>query len=248
MRPLYEVRLEAFEGPLDLLLFFIQRDELNIWDIPIERITHQFLEYMAALEELDLELASEFLYVAAMLLEIKTRMLLPQQASDPGAIAAEAPQPDPRQELAERLVRYQRFKAAAAELESLRMRAGFPRGRSTQDRTQPEGLPDTLTLYQLLEALQRLQRRRQPDAHSVERWPTSVERQAQWLLERVRRRGQTRFRDLLLELPGRMWVVMTFLALLELVLQGQLRLVLEQDPEEFSLKLAETASELLAHA
>lgn len=107
---MYRVQLDQFEGPLDLLLFFIKRDELNIYDIPISRITSEFLDYIHFIREMDLELASDFIYMASFLLSIKARMMLPQVPDEDGQVE------DPRAELTAMLLEHKQFKEAAAEL------------------------------------------------------------------------------------------------------------------------------------
>nr|NIR86196.1 segregation/condensation protein A [Candidatus Bathyarchaeota archaeon] len=111
---MYRVQLKNFEGPLDLLLFFIKRDELDIYDIPISYITNQFLEYINLMEELDLDVASEFILMASMLMSIKAKMMLPQEESD-----EEFDEHDPRYELVQRLLEYKRYKEMAGKMEDV---------------------------------------------------------------------------------------------------------------------------------
>ncbi|MBS0660113.1 MAG: segregation/condensation protein A, partial [Verrucomicrobia bacterium] len=115
--PDYKVKLEAFEGPLDLLLFLVRKEEVELWDIPIERITQQFLDYMAACEELDIHLAGDFIVMAATLIYIKSRRLLPDDPT-PENEDGDEEQMDPRFELIRRLIEYKRFKEAAAHLQT----------------------------------------------------------------------------------------------------------------------------------
>jgi len=109
---MYKVQLKNFEGPLDLLLFFIKRDELNIYDIPIYHITREFLDYIRLMEELDLEVASEFIYMASLLMSIKARMMLPHENED----EEELDEHDPRYELVQKLLEYKRYKEMAEKL------------------------------------------------------------------------------------------------------------------------------------
>src|SRR5699024_9598052 len=111
---MYRVQLKNFEGPLDLLLFFIKRDELDIYDIPISYITNQFLEYISLMEELDLDVASEFILMASMLMSIKARMMLPQAETDEGL-----DEHDPRYELVQRLLEYKRYKEMAGKTDTI---------------------------------------------------------------------------------------------------------------------------------
>src|SRR5690625_6255273 len=115
---MYRVRLKNFEGPLDLLLFFIKRDELDIYDIPISYITNQFLEYISFMEELDLDVASEFILMASMLMSIKARMMVPREESE-----EELDEHDPRYELVQRLLEYKRYKEMAEKMEYIEAEA-----------------------------------------------------------------------------------------------------------------------------
>jgi segregation and condensation protein A len=142
----YKVKLEVFEGPLDLLLFLIKKEEVSIYDIPIARITEQYLDYLRLMEDLDIAVASDFLVMAAMLIYIKSKMLLP-----PGPTAAgEEEVEDPRQELVQRLLEYQKYKAAAEMLWSkAEVEQGvFTRGPVETDEANPEIAATTFDLFQ----------------------------------------------------------------------------------------------------
>nr|BCW99967.1 MAG: segregation and condensation protein A [Bacteroidota bacterium] len=248
MRPVYEVQLEVFEGPLDLLLFFIRRQELDIRDIPLERITGQFLDHLIETGQIDLELVGEFLYAAAALLELKVRTLLP------GSDVAGEPSSEqelPREEKAEGpLAALEPFRLAVQALQERRTRAGFRRGRIAELEAE-EAPPPTLslTLYQLLGAYGRVLVRLRPQPTLlIEPWPTTVERQSRWLLDRLQREGTLSFQQLMRELPDRMWVVITFLALLDLVYEGRLRLRIESDPERFAIELPQSERTAYVHA
>ena len=132
---MYRVQLQNFEGPLDLLLFFIKRDELDIYDIPISYITNQFLEYLHLLEELDLDVASEFVWMASNLMSIKAKMMLPREDSDEDNLLDEQ---DPRYELAQQLVEYKRYKEMSLKLSDIdeETRKQYGRGYPLADEVE----------------------------------------------------------------------------------------------------------------
>lgn len=211
----YKIRLEVFEGPLDLLLYLIKQEELDIADIPITRITEQYLEYLNLMEILDLEVAGEFLVMAATLMQIKSKMLLPP---DPEAPAEEA---DPRAELVRRLLEYKSFKEASSRL---RLMEEHRSGLFVRTGVRPEGadegsLPlEGLTIFDLLAALGRaLKAVPEASEHSVERDEYTVAEKIESLRQLVRREGTVRFSRLFFGARNRYEVITTFLALLELV-------------------------------
>jgi len=221
-----EVFLEAFEGPLDLLLYLIKRQNLDILNIPIAEITHQYMEYVDLMKELRLELAAEYLVMAAMLAEIKSRMLLPRPSSNG------EDEEDPRAELVRRLQEYERYKQVAESIEAL------PRvGRDIFEVTAPPALvervqrePD-VSLADLLNALRDVLRRSEMYAHHhVLMEPLSVRERMTSILERLRDKGDAfgDFTRLFLPEEGRAGVVVTFLALLELWRESLIELVQAQ--------------------
>jgi len=216
-----KVFLEAFEGPLDLLLYLIRRQNLDILDIPIAEITRQYVEYIELMKELQLELAGEYLLMAAMLAEIKSRMLLPRQEE-----AAED-EDDPRAELVRRLQEYERFKKAAEDIDGLeRMeRDTLQASAEVVERPVVEKLPD-LTLKELLVAFKEVLARAELNAHfHIQREPLSVRQRMSEVLSRVSPVGFTGFPALFDPEEGRMGVAVTFIALLELLREGLIELV-----------------------
>jgi segregation and condensation protein A len=215
-----EVFLDAFEGPLDLLLYLIKRQNLNILDIPIAEITDQYMEYVDLMKDLRLELAAEYLVMAAMLAEIKSRMLLPR-------VTEHEDEEDPRAELVRRLQEYERFKKAAADLDTL------PRlGRdvfSTQTEVPPghvRKLPPAVELRELLLALREvLAHADLYTSHRIEKESLSLRERMATVLERVRAEGFVAFVHLFALSEGRAGVVVTFLALLELIKDAAIELV-----------------------
>jgi len=219
-----EVILEAFEGPLDLLLYLIRRQNLDILDIPIAEITRQYIAYIEMMRGLRLELAAEYLVMAAVLAEIKSRMLLPRPAPEEGE------EEDPRAELVRRLQEYERFRRAAEELDALpRMeRDHFP-ARAEPPETGPPPLPQ-VTLRELLLALQEVMRRAARRAHHhVTLEPLSVRERMSEVLSVLAPGRFVPFQALFRPEEGRLGVVVTFLALLELVRES-LAEVVQREP------------------
>lgn len=216
-----EVFLEAFEGPLDLLLYLIKRQNLDILDIPIAHITRQYVEYVELMKELQLELAAEYLVMAAMLAEIKSRMLLPRPAE------VEADEEDPRAELVRRLQEYERYKQAAEDIDAL-PRLGrdlFPAVIAEAERQRERPHPE-VDLREMLVALADVMRRAEMFAHHhIQREPLSVRERMSQVLSQVRSDRFTDFTALFTVEEGRRGVVVTLMAILELVRQTLIELI-----------------------
>jgi len=220
----HPVKLPLFEGPLDLLLYLIERDEIDIFDIPIEHITNEYLHYLGALESLNLEVAGEFLVMAAQLLEIKSRLLLPQQERPP---QEEEEVGDPRAELVARLLDYRRYKAVAEELRARAelQRYVFSRGLFLDgDGGQAGSGPPQLVLEQvsafdLWAAFQNLLSRiTEPAGGEVMRPRFTVPQKMAAIAARLRwAQGGIEFEDLFEQAVTRLELIVTFLALLELI-------------------------------
>jgi segregation and condensation protein A len=209
------VQLEFFEGPLDLLLHLIKKSEVSITDIPIAAITEQYLATMELMQTLSLDVAGEFLVMAATLIHIKSRMLLPPDESD----LEENEEGDPRDELVRRLLEYQRFKEAAGELErrDILKRDVFVRSPGAPAETETVGF-ESVSLFDLISALRTvLDRLPKDSAHEVVLETFSVREKMSQLLEDLHRRGKIVFQDLFQGASSRLEVVVTFLAMLELV-------------------------------
>jgi len=216
-----EVILEAFEGPLDLLLYLIRRQNLDILDIPITEITRQYIEYIEMLQDMQFELAAEYLVMAAILAEIKSRMLLPRPASDEGE------ESDPRAELVRRLQEYERFKQAAEDLDQLpREGRDFSLAEAfVEDRTVVR-IPPKVELVEILAALKDVMGRAELFSHhhiSVE--PLSVRERMSRILDTLRANPFVEFHRLFDPEEGRMGVVVSFLALMELTREQLVDLV-----------------------
>ncbi|MES9935629.1 MAG: ScpA family protein [Sedimenticola sp.] len=216
-----EVFLDAFEGPLDLLLYLIKRQNLDILDIPIAQITAQYMEYVDLMKELRLELAAEYLVMAAMLAEIKSRMLLPRQEE------GEDEEGDPRAELIRRLQEYERYKQAAEDIDELpRMgRDVFQAEIDVPDKIVERRPPD-VDLREILYAMKEVMHRADMFSHhQVHMEPLSVREKMSLVLEQIDSESFTEFTSLFKIEEGRLGVVVTFLAILELIKGALVELV-----------------------
>lgn len=237
---MYRVQLKNFEGPLDLLLFFIKRDELDIYDIPVSYITNQFLEYIRLMEELDLDVASEFILMASMLMSIKAKMMLPQEDS-----GEELDEKDPRYELVQRLLEYKRYKEMAEKMETVEEEAQKKhfRGNTEIDRVGKQASGEALrdvTMFDLMAAFKKVLAdiQKQNAVHRVEKIEITIEEQTEYILEKLYGNGRTAFRAICLELGDRTAIVVTFLAVLEMLKERQINLYVEdEDPTDFYLDL-----------
>jgi segregation and condensation protein A len=220
-----EVFLEAFEGPLDLLLYLIKRQNLDILDIPVASITHQYVSYIEMMNEMRIELAAEYLVMAAMLAEIKSRMLLPKPKD------AEGEDEDPRAELIRRLQEYERFRTAASDLDALpREGREIFATRAGLDGIEIETPTPSVELRELLIAFQAVLRRAEKIAHHhISREPLSVRERMSMILERLSRGHLLRFSDLFAGREGRQGAVVSFLAILELCKEGLIEII-QQEP------------------
>jgi len=216
-----EVFLEAFEGPLDLLLYLIRRQNLDILDIPLAEITRQYMQYIELMQDLQLELAGEYLVMAATLAEIKSRMLLPRPPS-----AGEEGE-DPRAELVRRLQEYERFKRAAQELDGLTRleRDVWATSAELRERHVVRTLPQ-VTLQEMLVAFKEVVARAEMFAHHhVERERLSVGERMSDILAQLAASGFVEFARLFRPEEGRMGVTVTFVAILELMREGLIDIV-----------------------
>lgn len=220
----FEIKLPLFEGPFDLLLFFIERDELDIYDIPIANITDEFLAYVKQLEKINIEIASEFILVASTLMRIKSRMLLPRPEID-----AKGNEIDPRDELVRHLLEYKKYKSVVqtfAQLEDDRANQ-FIRGNAAKEVLLLAELNSTeaelqhLDMYKLLKVYQRVIKRfeleQQRPVHTVIQYPYSIEQQKEHILSLLYFKNRVAFIDLIAEIPNKIAAIFNFLAILELL-------------------------------
>jgi len=208
----YKVRLEKFEGPLDLLLYLIKKQEIDIYDIPISRITEQYLEYIQMLEFLNLELAGEFLVMAATLMRIKARLLLPVQVDE------DEEEIDPRQQLVQQLLEYQKFKAAATELDSMRYQRQLLFVRPEQEPEEVEEETEfSYSLFDLITAFKSVLEQARDRYMDVRAEESSIEEKMEYLKQRLAEQEVIAFEDLFEGLAGAPALIATFLAVLELL-------------------------------
>ncbi|MFH0778298.1 MAG: segregation/condensation protein A [Candidatus Eisenbacteria bacterium] len=214
----YHVKLERFEGPLDLLLHLIKKEEIDIYDIPIAHITLQYLTYIEMMQMLDLDVAGEFLVMAATLMRIKARMLLPATPEE------EEEEEDPREELVRRLLEYKRFKEAAEGLREreAQRRLLFERGFPEMAFENGEVHLEEATLFDLIDALRlALLRVSETPVHEIQADKLDVVRRIEEVAALVARRGKVRFSELLEDCRTRLEIVGTFISILELIKMGR---------------------------
>ena len=218
---MYKIKLNTFEGPLDLLLFFIRRDELDIYDIPISRITKEFVEYLHLLEKLDLEIAGDFLLMASTLMQIKVRMLLPREIDEKGE------EIDPRADLVNALIEYKRYKEMSEEfsyLEANQRKISY-RGNYENDAVEQQPELDLLlkniSIYDLIKAFQNAMMEKPEEAvHSVEKLNVSIDEQIEYISGKISDYGKLSFIDLVKGIREKIRIVVTFIAMLEMIKMG----------------------------
>jgi segregation and condensation protein A len=228
-----EVILEAFEGPLDLLLYLIRRQNLDILDIPIAEVSRQYIKYVELLQDLRFELAAEYLVMAAILCEIKSRMLLPRPSSN------DAEEDDPRAELVRRLQEYERFKAAAADLDELpRNERDFMLVSAYVEDRSVVSLPPDVELREVLAALRDVMGRAEMFTHHhIQVEPLSVRERMTMIMDLLRSTPYIEFFRLFQPEEGRMGVVVSFLALMELTRERLVDLVQNEPMGQIYVKV-----------
>ncbi|QEC54092.1 condensin subunit ScpA [Anseongella ginsenosidimutans] len=246
----FEIKLAQFEGPFDLLLFFIERDELDIHDIPIAGITRDFLDYIHRMQTLNIELASEFILVAATLMRIKAKMLLPRPELD-----EEGNEIDPRQDLVQMLLEYKKYKSVLPyfqQLEEERLQQER-RGNIAKElsvigkQTAPGEELSTLDLYKLLKVYERVLKRYQNESaevvHTVTQYPYNIQDQKEIILNTLTAAGKMNFEDILLLSRDKVQLVYNFLALLEMIQQQLVLISLGLGYNNFRLSLNKNGPE-----
>ena len=250
MTDTFTIHLPVFDGPFDLLLFFIERDELDIFNIPIATITDDFLDYVRHLEAMNIDLASEFIVVAATLMRIKAKMLLPRKQVD-----EEGNEIDPRGELVDRLLEYKRYKSVLEELRHLEEVRAFmnPRGyagtemRQLAEHALADAEMESVTLYKLLRVFERLVGRFEEEqkaqrVHTVYNFNYTIQDQRVYIQSCLTRGEKTAFEAIFVVLENRIHAVVTFLALLELLNSQQITLLQGEGVNNFWLTLGEEES------
>lgn len=249
----YQIKLDQFEGPFDLLLFFIERDELDIYNIPITKITNDFLDYIHNTEKLNIELSSEFILFISTLMRIKAKMLLPRKELD-----AEGNEIDPRQELINKILEYKRFKEASAkmaEMEALRMLM-VKRGNLQQELVQigeeaGEGTEiQTVTLFKLMKAFEKviskLQERNLKPVHTVVQYNYTMEESREHMLQVCKKEKTVPFERIFEICEDRIHAIFLFLSLLELVQLRFMSLLIGEGRNNFIVEWNENREEPLS--
>lgn len=244
----FEVKIPLFEGPFDLLLFFIERDELDIYDIPISQITDNFLEYLKELEKLNLEVASEFILVAAKLMRIKAKMLLPRPQLD-----EEGNEIDPRDELVKHLLEYKKYKSILnelADMESdmlLKEKRGnvFRELKKLSETVNVETELQDVDLYKLLKVYQKVLRRFELESerpvHNVIQYPYTISEQKDFILSKVLEKKRLSFTQIIEYNAEKIAVIYNFLAILELLQLSQIVIHTGEGYNNFWIEPAEVA-------
>ncbi len=245
----FEIHLPQFEGPFDLLLFFIERDELDIHDIPISKITNDFLEYLHKAEAMNIELASEFILVASTLMRIKAKMLLPRYEKDD-----QGNEIDPRQDLVKKLLEYKQYKEACEDLrkKELQREQMNERGNIQKELEKIALYADgstynselnSLTLYKLMMTFEKVMerfKRQEESRHTIVRYPYTIEEEKEKMLTLVRSKPAVSFTDLFSHCKNRMHAVYVFLSMLDLIQNRIVFLFMSAGFNNFFLSQAET--------
>lgn len=242
----FEIKLPLFEGPFDLMLFFIERDELDIYDIPIAKITNDFLDYIHHLEKLEIEIASDFILFAATLMKIKSRMLIPRpELNESGQ------EVDPREELIRNLLEYKKYKSVVEDLASLELEqlSKEKRGNLISELELLSKLEDVeaemqhVDLYKLLKVFQRTMSRMasrvDETMHTIIQYPYTIEQQKDFVLEKLSFKNQVHFTDFISFQPDKIFVIYTFLAILELLQLSQVTIVIGEGYNNFWVEKTE---------
>ncbi len=240
----YEIKLPLFEGPFDLLLFFIERDELDIYDIPIYKITDDFLDYISQVEKMNIDIASEFILVAATLMRIKSKMLLPRPVLD-----EEGNEIDPRDELVKHLLEYKKYKAVIGDFVKLEENRYQLEKRGNlineikllSDKSNVEWELQNLDLYKLLKvfnnAVVRFEDQKNRPIHEVIQYPYTIENQKDILLKSLETEPRVSFMDIISNNPVKIAVIFNFLAILDLLQLRKIKLHLGIGYNNFWIEL-----------
>lgn len=251
----YQIKLDQFEGPFDLLLFFIERDELDIYNIPIFKITKDFLDYIHQQENLNIELSSEFILFVSTLMRIKAKMLLPRKELD-----AQGNEIDPRQELIDKILEYKKFKEAAAqmaEMEAMRMlmvkRGNLQKELSEIGEEAGEGTEiQTITLFKLMKTfekvMQRVNDRQNKPVHTVVRYNYTMEGSRDYVNQFIRKEKTVSFEKIFDVCENRIHALFIFLSMLELVQQKYMKMIVGEGRNNFIVEWNENREEDLLNA
>jgi len=240
----FEIKLPLFEGPFDLLLFFIERDELDIYDIPISKITADFLDYIQHLEHLNIEIASEFIVVAASLMRIKAKMLLPRPVLD-----AEGNEIDPREELVKHLLEYKKYKSVVGELMDMEGEQLHKEKRGNVLRevkklseiSNVESELQDLDLYKLLKTFEKAMdnfiAESNVSSHEIIQYPYTIEKQKEFIISELKKNNNLSFIKIIESNPTKIAVIYNFLAILEILQTENATITIGEGFNNFWIKL-----------
>jgi segregation and condensation protein A len=244
----FEVKLPLFEGPFDLLLFFIERDELDIYDIPIAKITNDFLEYVHHLEHINIEVASEFILVAATLMRIKSKMLLPRPQLD-----EQGNEIDPREELVRHLLEYKKYKSVVEnfhkmeETEMMKEKRGnlMKEIKALAESGNVEAELQDVDLFKLMSVFEKVLKRFEADknrpVHQVIQYPYTIESQRNFIRSELSKKERLSFAELMETFPTRIGLIFNFLAVLEMLALQQLSIQVGEGFNNFWISKPEIA-------
>lgn len=251
----YQIKLDQFEGPFDLLLFFIERDELDIYNIPITKIIKDFLYFIHTQEKLNIELSSEFILFVSTLMRIKAKMLLPRKEID-----AQGNEIDPRQELIEKVLEYKKFKEAATQMADMEMvrllmakRGNLQKEISSIGEEAGEGTEiQTITMFKLMKAFERVmlrvQVRQNKPVHTVVRYNYTMEGSRDYMSSFVEKEKTVSFEKVFNVCEGKIHAIFLFLSLLELVQQKFMKLLIGEGRNNFIIEWNDNREEDLKNA
>ncbi|BDD04155.1 segregation and condensation protein A [Aureibacter tunicatorum] len=239
----FEIKLPLFEGPFDLLLFFIERDEIEIHDIPISRITDEFLSYLQQMEELNIEVASEFILMAATLMKIKSKMLIPRPELD-----EQGDEVDPRDELVSHLIEYKKFKKIAQDFSSFENHyfETSPRGNLSEELKELNKEVDDvslelhdLTLYHIFKmynkVMKRYENEKNHQIHSIVKYPYTIVEQKDYIMNKLLDNEGLAFGSIVNDFPTKIGLIFNFLAVLDLLQLNKIRLELGEGYNNFMI-------------
>lgn len=245
----FEIKLALFEGPFDLLLFFIERDELDIHDIPIFQITNEFMGYIQQMEQLNMEVASDFILTAATLMRIKVKMLLPRTEKD-----EEGNEIDPRKELVQHLLEYKKFKSIIPDMQAMEDQrlAQESRGNLHNELQQIatanhfEYELQDLSLYKIMRVFEKVMTRFEEEQnrpqHTVLTYPYTLDGQRDYIMQRVQEQSRIDFSELILAFPDKIGMIFNFLAILDMLQLNMIGIEIGEDFNDFAITTADGAT------
>ena len=251
-QPTYQIKLDQFEGPFDLLLFFIERDELDIYNIPITRIINDFLSFVHQQEKLNIELSSEFILFVSTLMRIKAKMLLPRKEID-----EQGNEIDPRQELIDKILEYKKYKEAAvqmADMEAVRMlmvkRGNLHKDLSAIGEEAGEGTEiQNITLFKLMKSFERVMQkvyeRNNKPVHTVVQYNYSMEKSREYVFDITRKEKTLSFEKMFEVCEDKLHAIFLFLSMLELVQLNYLSVLTGEGRNNFIIEFNEESGELI---